>query len=77
MLSEQQFRAVLDRFLATSREGTYDTYDEWRRAMHLLVAHASPEQWEEVLPRLRRGLRGLASVASRHSAPRERTRAAR
>jgi hypothetical protein len=69
MLSEQEFRAMLDRYLTTPREGTYE---EWRKAMRLLVAHASREQWGEVLPRLRQGLRG---VVSRQAARQERTRA--
>ena len=71
MLSEQEFRAMLDQFLTPSREGTHE---EWRKAMRLLVAHASREQWGEVLRRLPRGLRG---VVSRQTARQERTRAAR
>jgi hypothetical protein len=69
MLSEQEFGAVLDQFLTPSRKGTYE---EWRKAMRLLVTHASREKWGEVLPRLRQGLRG---VGSRQAARQERTRA--
>jgi hypothetical protein len=70
MLSEEQFRAVLDHFLTPTRK---ITDEERRKAMDLLAAHASREQWEEVLRRLRRGLRG---IVSRQSPRQERTRAA-
>ena len=52
MLSEQEFRGVLERLVAAYWNGTYE---EWREAMHLLAADTSPEQWVEVVRRLRGG----------------------
>jgi hypothetical protein len=57
MLSEQEFEATIDRLLTASREGTYD---EWHEAMHLIVTHASPEQWDVAVECLRRSERPAA-----------------
>jgi hypothetical protein len=68
MLSEREFRGVLERLVAAYWNGTYE---EWREAMHLLAADTSPEQWEEVVRRLRggraRGRRPRARRAGAHS----------
>jgi hypothetical protein len=52
VLSEQEFRGVLERLVAAYWNGSYQ---EWREAMRLLAADASPEQWEEVVQRPRGG----------------------
>jgi hypothetical protein len=57
MLSEQELDAALENFLTASREGTYD---EWHEAMHLIVMHASPEQWDVAVECLRRSERPAA-----------------
>jgi hypothetical protein len=60
MLTEQEFRAALERLVTAYLNGTYE---EWREAMHVLAADASPEQWEEVVGRLRGRERPVVSDA--------------
>ena len=64
-LRELEFHRALELLLAACQGGTYE---EWREAMRPLAAGTSPEQWEEVIERLR----GRGHVAAVAAAGRER-----
>ena len=73
MLSEQEFRGALERLITAYWSGTEE---EWHEAVRLLAIDPSPEQWDEVIRRLRGGGRwtvASAPVARRRALAADRT----